>query len=330
MRPPKPIKIRDPFAKKIRFASTMLGLCILIYLAVSYFIPTAASAIVMGFNIFINGVYSMNISTTAKYVIELVSYILSYTVPFILYAVIISIPKKVAFPTKAPKPSIALSAVFIGLGVSVIGSWLSQGIYAFMSMFGVYPISPDFSSPSEPVAAVINIVMLTVAAPIFEEFVFRGAIMQSLRRFGDVFALVVSSILFALFHGNLVQAPNAFVMGLAIGFFVIKTGSVWTGVLMHFANNLCSTVFSELSLSAPVAVQTMAYNILQVVYCILLVMGIAILTFKTDNFFSINFNQKNAPVISEGKKYAAFFTSPVMIVSAAIFVIFMIANTAVA
>ncbi len=324
--PSGPPKIRNPYIKTIRSSSTMLGLCIIIYIALSFFVPTAASSIVMGFNVFLNGSYSLALSETAIYSIQLISYIITYTVPFIIYAIIISMPAKIALPLKAPSASMTVSAVFIGLGASVAGSWLSQGVYFVMSMFGAQPVSPDFSSPAEPAAAILNIVMITIAAPIFEEFVFRGFIMQSFRRYGDMFALVVSAVLFALFHGNLVQAPNAFVMGIVIGFFVLKSGSLWTGIAIHFANNLISTVFTELSSGAPVVMQNLAYVILQVVFCVLGVIGFLLLMKRGKSFLHLCTNQKGQPVLSEGKKYAAFVTSPAMIGVTVVFTIIIISN----
>ena len=81
--------------------------------------------------------------------------------------------------------------------------------------------------------AILYIINGVVLPAFIEEIVFRGAIMQSLRRFGDGFALLVSSVLFAVVHGNFVQAPYAFLMGLVIGYFVLRTGSLWAGIFIH-------------------------------------------------------------------------------------------------
>ena len=64
--------------------------------------------------------------------------------------------------------------------------------------------------------------------------------MQGLRCFGDGVALLVSAIFFALAHFNAMQAANAFLMGLIIGYFVLRTGSLWTGIILHFIINLLS------------------------------------------------------------------------------------------
>jgi membrane protease YdiL (CAAX protease family) len=84
--------------------------------------------------------------------------------------------------------------------------------------------------------------MLTMAVvpAITEELLMRGMIMQPLRRFGNGFALVCSSILFALLHQNMTQAPMAFFAGLALGWASIKTGALWAPILIHFWNNAVS------------------------------------------------------------------------------------------
>ncbi len=46
-----------------------------------------------------------------------------------------------------------------------------------------------------------------VFAPVFEELIFRGFVMQSLKPFGKKFAILGAAILFGLFHGNLFQSP---------------------------------------------------------------------------------------------------------------------------
>lgn len=322
----------NPYMKKIRFSSTLLGLCIIIYLAVSYFVPAVLSAIALGISILTGNIYSigmgMSMNNTLNYAIELVSYILSYTIPFIIYGVLIAIPRKTALPLKRPKASVTFEAVCVGFGASAVGTVVSQLIYNAMAMSGVYPIAPDFSAPPEPAAAVLNVIMLVVAAPLFEEFVFRGVIMQSMRRFGDVFALVVSALLFSLFHGNLVQSPNAFIMGLVIGFFVIKSGSVWTGVIMHFANNLSSVIFTELTKNCTMEFQNVAFGMYQIAAFAIGIIVFTVIKCTKKNYFKLNRNHSGQPIIAEGKKYLAFITSPTIIIITLVFISFMVANTA--
>ena len=55
------------------------------------------------------------------------------------------------------------------------------------------------------------------AAPLIEEFIFRGAVLKTLEPFGKWFALLASSLAFALMHGNFAQIPFAMSAGLILG-----------------------------------------------------------------------------------------------------------------
>lgn len=68
--------------------------------------------------------------------------------------------------------------------------------------------------------------------------------MQSLRRFGDGFALLVSALLFGLFHLNMIQAPYAFLLGLWFGYLVLRTGSLWISMVLHACVNFSAGVMS--------------------------------------------------------------------------------------
>ena len=74
-------------------------------------------------------------------------------------------------------------------------------------------------------------------APIFEEVLFRGLVMRSLEPYGRKFAILGSAFLFGIFHGNLVQTPYAFAVGLVLGYVAMEYSMGWAMVL-HMINNL--------------------------------------------------------------------------------------------
>ena len=74
-------------------------------------------------------------------------------------------------------------------------------------------------------------------APISEEILFRGFVLRSLRPYGKRFAIFGSAFLFAMFHGNLMQAPYAFLAGLVLGYCAAEYSVVWSTAL-HVFNNL--------------------------------------------------------------------------------------------
>lgn len=76
-----------------------------------------------------------------------------------------------------------------------------------------------------------------LAAPVVEEIIFRGLVMRGLEKYGKHFAILISSILFGLFHGNIVQSPYAFAVGLVLGYAAMEYNILWAMVL-HMVNNL--------------------------------------------------------------------------------------------
>lgn len=77
----------------------------------------------------------------------------------------------------------------------------------------------------------------SIAAPIAEELLFRGFLQRSLLPFGKKFAIFGSALLFGIFHGNLVQTPYAFLVGLVLGY-VAAEYSVWWAIWLHMINNM--------------------------------------------------------------------------------------------
>ncbi len=80
---------------------------------------------------------------------------------------------------------------------------------------------------------------VAVIAPIVEELIFRGIILQGLRRnYNSFVAVFMSALLFALYHLNPWQFPATFILGLLLGAIVLKTNSVVLSILGHSINNL--------------------------------------------------------------------------------------------
>ena len=95
-------------------------------------------------------------------------------------------------------------------------------------------------------------------APITEEVLFRGVIYRRIRKlFGVRFAIVLSSIIFGLFHGNMVQFIYAFLVGLALAFVYERYGTLKAPMLFHIianASSACAAPLLESPASMPAAV----------------------------------------------------------------------------
>lgn len=80
---------------------------------------------------------------------------------------------------------------------------------------------------------------IVIAAPLLEEFVFRGIVLEGfLRNYEPRKAIVWSSVLFGVFHLNPWQFVGATILGIYMGWLYYRTGSLVPSILVHFINNL--------------------------------------------------------------------------------------------
>lgn len=79
---------------------------------------------------------------------------------------------------------------------------------------------------------------VAVVAPVVEELIFRGLILQGFRRnYNALTAVFMSALLFALFHLNPWQFPATFVLGLLLGWIIIRTNNIILAIIGHSINN---------------------------------------------------------------------------------------------
>jgi uncharacterized protein len=102
-------------------------------------------------------------------------------------------------------------------------------------------------SPSQLVAVIL---MVIVAAPLLEEFLFRGLFQTWLKKhLGVKAAILITSLCFALFHvsaahgvGNLSLVPSLFTLSCFLGFIYERQKSLFASIVLHSTFNLVSTL----------------------------------------------------------------------------------------
>lgn len=177
----------------------------------------------------------------------MVVYVTAFLLPYLLYSKLCGFELR-RIPKDRPYTPTLFSCLGLALGVSLVGGFLSTVALTFFSSVGLQPPDLDFGYPSNVFALTLNLINGTLLPAVVEELVYRGIILGSLRKYGDGCAIFVSSLLFGLAHGNMAQLPHAFLIGLAIAYLVVKTNSIYTGIFIHFMNNLIVTVLDLVSL----------------------------------------------------------------------------------
>ena len=190
-----------------------------------------------------------------------------------------------------------------------------------MDKIGFSLTSPDFSTPSTLTGRILYVVAIGIIPPLTEELSIRGCIMQPLRRYGDIFAIFASSLLFAILHGNLVQAPFAFIAGLAFGYAVCATGSLWTGILIHFLNNMYSCILAFAMEDLGEKAYTKIYVASIFLVCFIGGICAVIYIFRSKKLPM----RKYSGMLTSGEKSTAFFVNIPMLIAIA-FMIFITAQ----
>ena len=168
--------------------------------------------------------------------------------------------KEVFFRNAPMRPGVFLCMLCFCMGAQMASSlWITLLEYMLMP-FGksVMPVLESVAGDTDTLSMFLY---ASVLAPVWEELLFRGYILRTLRPFGKRFAILTSAVLFGLFHGNLLQTPYALLMGLVLGYITVEYSIIWA-VLLHMFNNL---VLADLLTRLTANWSDMAYGTLNMI-----------------------------------------------------------------
>lgn len=198
----------------------------------------------------------------------------------------------------------------VGMGAIPICNTLSGLVSQNLELIGIQNLSYSIDTGTPEITAmfvIINILCTAIVPAIGEEFLFRGAILGAIKPYGEGFAIVMSSILFGLLHGNLGQIPFAFAGGLFFGFLRVYSGTILLPVILHGINNLFSVISSIIIYSYGEQAAYLFLTIYFLVFGIAAVIGFFILARKDKEL--LKFNSPKS-LISEKDKAVSFVISP--------------------
>ena len=130
---------------------------------------------------------------------------------------------------------VGLLTAFVARGVSIV--W--QTAIRFLGYTHVNSVGVIYSDWG---VLVMDIIVTACLPALFEELTDRGLLSSALGKMDDATKMVVMAFFFALAHQNIVQTGYTYVAGLVFSYLLIKTGSIFPGVIVHFINNFLSVV----------------------------------------------------------------------------------------
>lgn len=264
-------------------------------------------------NLMLNEISTGSDSVLSSF-INMLLYIAMIITPFLIYILIRKIKIKNIISFNKPVWNISsLSLIPIAMIAGLLGSIISGILLTILNFFEIAPGELPIHIGTSAIGLLVSILETAILPAFIEEFAYRGIIMGSLRKFGDWFAIFASAFLFSAMHGTLQQIPGTFFIGIIIGYLVVKTGSIWYGVLAHFVNNFIYVLEEYfVNILAPYGLENIS-----LVFFNFLVYGIAILALihiiHKGEFLS-DFKSMFKKAQKENVMIKTFFLSPAVIV----------------
>ena len=122
---------------------------------------------------------------------------------------------------------------FCGAALMFVTMMLAQ----YINVSGQLVSSIGITFNSEYLNDIFYVISFIVITPILEEYAFRGVLLKCLSKYGKYFAVIASSLIYALAHGSFVEMIPSFFMGLILSKKVLYYKSIKPTVIMHILFN---------------------------------------------------------------------------------------------
>lgn len=137
-----------------------------------------------------------------------------------------------------------LLAVVMCFGLVYCSNFVGNIITAIIGFFKGSAVQNTIMDIASSISMFFTFFYMVICAPFMEEYVFRKLIVGRTVKYGQGVAVVVSGLMFGLFHGNLNQFVYAFTLGCFLAFLYVKTGKLKITIAIHMMINFMGGVVS--------------------------------------------------------------------------------------
>jgi len=165
---------------------------------------------------------------------------------------------------------------------------------------------------------IMMVILMVVAAPLFEEYWVRGIMFDALKPYGTGMAIIISSLLFGLMHGSLYMLFYTTAYGLALGYIRYATGSLFVVTILHaIVNSVGAITLLLLSLTELTNEENKVINTFYMIFIIavfiLIIISVIVFLSKIPAIKRYKF-ENNWTGLGPWKKFGVFLISIPVIV----------------
>lgn len=216
--------------------------------------------------------------------------------------------KKIEYSAVKPRFKLKWHTYFMMIAIGAIVLFGTQyfigAVDNFLSLIGFPLNSSSMIDPKDWGSFILAVIVLALIPAIGEELIFRGVVLNGLRkRFSDVKAVLLTALLFALMHANLQQLVYPFLLGAVMGWVAVRTGSLISSIIIHFTNNFLVVLSAFLSNTTSFSMSLSGIGGWFYLVAISLLIVTAVILYLIDMFY---FKKKSSEEIEKEKTTSKF------------------------
>lgn len=128
-------------------------------------------------------------------------------------------------------------ALIVCIGLAYASNFVGILITTIVGLIRQTTVDNSILSVATNVSPITILFYMVILAPIMEEFMFRKMIVDHTMQYGKGISILLSGLMFGLFHGNLNQFVYAFSIGCFLAFIYVRTGNLKITISMHMFFN---------------------------------------------------------------------------------------------
>ncbi|MCM1186537.1 MAG: CPBP family intramembrane metalloprotease [Lachnoclostridium sp.] len=135
-------------------------------------------------------------------------------------------------------------AFIMCVGIMYASNFITVAIAGLVGSLKGSPVDNTVADIAAGADTWVTFGYMVLIAPVFEELIFRKLIVDKTLKYGQGVAIVMSGVMFGLFHGNINQCLYAATMGMFLAFLYAKTGNIKITIGIHMLVNFIGSIIS--------------------------------------------------------------------------------------
>ncbi|MBQ6633464.1 MAG: CPBP family intramembrane metalloprotease [Ruminococcus sp.] len=230
---------------------SLMGSCLLITLMLDiiwYFISLAAFPEQSGIYIYRSQLAKPPEASLLFVLASGIHTALRYLLPTVVFAKVSGIPKKVALPRSRRRLDLLGNSIIIMLLIMLLGRILNPLLGIIFSWINVDTMYSLTYFSRDPATIIVTFIFTCLLMPILQEILCRGVMLQALRQFGDLFAVIATSLITAMMFYDFTYYGQVAICFVVLSVVTIRTGSIITPIIMSIISHTLNFTLSYITL----------------------------------------------------------------------------------